>query len=514
MAPSDRVSDVALMAGLGVALRVAFWAFTDRVWEDALITVAHARNAVEGLGLTHHAGEPVTQGFTSAISVLVPLIGEAIAAGGGLVALRLASLIAIVVTIVAADALGRRLGLDRWARLLVLGYLAVDANQIFYGMSGMETQVAVAALVVSAWTVAARNPLAGVALGVALLTRPDFLIWAGIVVILLFLRDRVQLIRVAAGSLVVAPWLIFTTVYYGSPIPQTIVAKAIAFTTLPLDVSLAGWLGWVPHQIGTHFAVIVRTFAPFLEDSLASRTPVPRLALVLISLLVAALAVIGAVDRRRSPAWTPLISFVAAYLVYRILFLQPIYSDWYVPPFTAIAVFLVAAGVQRVTRYRPEGGRVLAATFVVVFAFPLPWMFGAERAIQVDVEDGVRVKVGEALAALVPPGEGVVSESAGYVGYGSRVLLFDYPGLTSPTALRAVRSLPAGERTIQAMVDVLRPPWLALRPVELGDLRSAFPKTAAMYAEVRRIGAGGSEIEFAGFSKATVDTEFIILRRR
>src|SRR6476646_4296278 len=144
------------MSALAVSLRIVFWAATGRVWEDALITIAHARNAIEGLGLTHHPGEPVTHGFSSALSVLIPLAGEAVSSGAGIAFLRFASVIAVVVAIVAADALGRRLGLERWARLLVMGYLAVDANHIFYGMSGMETQVAVAALLVSAWAIPAR----------------------------------------------------------------------------------------------------------------------------------------------------------------------------------------------------------------------------------------------------------------------------------------------------------------------------------------------------------------------
>ena len=43
---------------LAVIVRVVFWAFTHRVWEDALITLTVARNAWEGYGLTHHASEP------------------------------------------------------------------------------------------------------------------------------------------------------------------------------------------------------------------------------------------------------------------------------------------------------------------------------------------------------------------------------------------------------------------------------------------------------------------------
>lgn len=509
-----RYLDVILAASFGVILRIAFWVVTGRVWEDALITIAHARNAVAGLGLTHHPGELPTHGFTSALSVLIPLVGEAISRDGGLVLLRLASLVAVVVTIVAADALGRRLGLERWPRLLVLGYLAVDANQIFYGMSGMETQVAVAALLVSAWVVTARSRMAGIAVGIALLARPDFVIWAGILVALLIRRDRRYLFRVGAGAIaVVAPWILFTTAYYGSPIPQTIIAKSVAFTTFPIDRSVAGWVAWFPQQIDTHISSIARTFTPFLEDTLAVRTPVPSLVLLSISAVVATLAVIGAIDRRHDAAWAPIIAFVAVFLTYRTLFLQPIYSDWYNPPFTAMTILLVAAGIQRSWERRPARSWAMAIPLVIAFAMPLPWVFSLERAIQIEIEDGVRVPTSDALGALVPPGEGVISESAGYIGYDSHVTLYDFPGLTSRTALEGVRSLPPGGRSLVALVDVLRPPWLVLRPGELEALRSLYPAAATMYEEVRRIGSARDEIERSGYAKATVDAEFVILHR-
>jgi len=169
-----------LLAFIGLALlaRLAFWLITDRVWEDALITVTHARNAVAGIVLTHHPGEPVTHGFTSAVSVLIPLLGEAIVHGSGIFVLRVASLLAAVATIVFADRICRRLGFGRWPTLLVLVYLAVDQNQIFYGMAGMETQVAVAVLLWSVDAVMAGTVVrTGVSFGLGVLTRPDFLLW-------------------------------------------------------------------------------------------------------------------------------------------------------------------------------------------------------------------------------------------------------------------------------------------------------------------------------------------------
>ena len=70
----DRIVPIFIM--LAVGLRILFWAYTDRIWEDAIITLAPAKNFWEGYGLTHHIPEPRIYSFTSTISILVFLIGE------------------------------------------------------------------------------------------------------------------------------------------------------------------------------------------------------------------------------------------------------------------------------------------------------------------------------------------------------------------------------------------------------------------------------------------------------
>ena len=45
-----------------------------------------------------------------------------------------------------------------------------------------------------------------------------------------------------------------------------------------------------------------------------------------------------------------IIAFVILYLIYRIAFGPTIYSDWYVPPFTAMAILLAGLGLDRVAR--------------------------------------------------------------------------------------------------------------------------------------------------------------------
>jgi hypothetical protein len=132
-----------------------------------------------------------------------------------------------------------------------------------------------------------------------------------------------------------------------------------------------------------------------------------------------------------------------------------------------------------------------------------------EAHIQRDIEDAVRAKVGVYLRDVVPPGQPVGLEAAGYFGYYSGATIYDYPGLTSRAALSAVRSLPAGERDVAGMLSILRPPWIVVRPDEYADMVSRHPAIAARYALCRRFENGSGEtIGWGGLVKETIDRAF------
>jgi hypothetical protein len=61
-----------------------------------------------------------------------------------MLAVRIASLVAVCVALIYARLICRDLGLGTFPTAFVLAYLSFDQSMIFYGMSGMETQVAVA----------------------------------------------------------------------------------------------------------------------------------------------------------------------------------------------------------------------------------------------------------------------------------------------------------------------------------------------------------------------------------
>ena len=492
--------DVVVVVAIAVVVRLAFWLITDRVWEDALITVTHARNAVSGIGLTHHPGEPVTHGFTSAVSVLVPLVGEVVVRGSGVFVLRVASIVAAAITIVVAARICRRLRLGRWPTILALVYLAVDQNHIFYGMAGMETQLAVMVLLWSVDALMVGGPLRiGLTFGVSILTRPDFLLWVGAGTLDLLGRRLTNAIKVlVVAALVIAPWVLFTTVYYGSPIPNTILAKSATYVAAPpAGLDSPGLVGWVVQSFSDRLLALVRTFTPFYEDSLATGAPLPLGLAFYTSMVVWLLAVVGAIRTWRIPGWRAAVLFAAGFAAYRLVLLPGAYFDWYVPPHSALLMVLAAAGIdglRSLPRFDPRP--VLAVGLTVLFAVHLPFTTGLERRLQDDVENAVRRHVGEELGRLMSPGQTLAAESAGYYEYYSNATMYDYPGLTSPTVRKALAALPPDRRNIEAMIDALQPDWMALRPDEWAGLQSRYPDTAQRYRLVDTVTSPPGSIEF------------------
>src|ERR1700753_3469103 len=135
-----------MIAVSAMLIRIFYWAYTGRTWDDALITVLHSENAASGLGLTHFVpGERPLHGFTSPLSVLIPLAGDLVHVGYGLLFLKLLSALLGGVAVWLGVKMCRELDLPPSLALAAGAYLAFDHHQILWGMAGMETQLVVVA---------------------------------------------------------------------------------------------------------------------------------------------------------------------------------------------------------------------------------------------------------------------------------------------------------------------------------------------------------------------------------
>lgn len=499
-----------------ITARIVFWLYTGRVWEDALITLTPVRNLFSGNGLTYHVGDGHVFSYTSAISVLIPIAGEVVGHGLGLTALRLASVAGAIAALVFAAQICARLELGRWPSGFVLAYLALDQWQIFFGMAGMETQVAVAVLLGGMYfALQERFALSGIFMGLSLLARPDFVIWVACESLYMGLtKVRKAALALALTVAVIGPWLLFTALYYGSIIPQTILAKDASYDGAQISpLHPASVLPWLVQRLQLHHG-IWRLFSPFYENSFVLRAPLPRAVMVPFAAFVMVLAIVGAVVTWRIPPWRPAIAFAGIFVVYRVLLLPPVYFEWYLPPFLAVTAILAGAGLERLGTTQMRSFQPAAAVLLAVaFAAPMLWTFPLDARIQHSIEEKVRVPIGMYLQRRVRPGQHVATESAGFIGYYSGAALYDFPGLTSTVSLRTLRTAAPGQRTLPYLISSLEPEWAVVRPAELTDLATHYPSTRAKYVEDRHFKVSVST-SIAGLDEANIDRDFVILRRK
>ncbi len=468
-----------ILAALAMILRLLFWLYTHRCWEDALITCLHSENFALGLGLTHvRPGEPPLQGFSSPLGLLVPLMADLVRVGSGLGFIKLVSVPAAALTVVYILAIGIHPAVRLAPPLigLVMGFMAFEHHQILFGMSGMETQLAVLVLVMSFYYVIAWKPAAlGVSLGLCMLARPDFAFWAVIVGVYGLFHDRKGLFKtvIPVSLALYLPWIAFTILYYGSPVPHTIIAKGLGYVKwqeAPGALTPAGILGHTWKILSEQLMVMLGpTFCghgcnihPFF--AVGAQSPA--------GLVMAAFSLrgMGAILAGRRRALLPLAAFALVYTFYYV-YLVPIVFTWYKMPYVAAMLLLASLGVQAVTnrfhdpvRWRVRTGFALA--YVALFAGVLPWTFLTERQIQRDIEEPVRKAAGLYLRDRMKPDEAVGGEPLGYMGYYSRGNVYDWPGLNSRRVVEWSRENP-GRRSLQQMLEGLQPEYLFLRDMEM-----------------------------------------------
>ncbi len=480
-APENReVARWALWLSLvAMIIRAVFWAYTQRYWEDAYITCLHSENFVLGLGMTHYRpGEPPLHGFTSPLSVLVPLIGDFIHVGFGVDFIKLFSIpcAALTVLYVCGICIHPKFRVSAPLAVLVMGFVAVEHHQILWGMAGMETQMVVLTLMASLYHAMAWHPKRlGVWLGLCMLARPDYCFWCAIVGVYGLFRDWRRMPQVVGLALAVyLPWIAFTIWEYGSPVPNTIIAKGTGYKK---------WYEWEGH---VDYFVVKRHMWRMMSEQLhvmlgptfgghgaglhrfytsGNESPIGNL---MFWFATFGTVIIGLT--RRYALW-PLVAGTVAYSLYYI-FLVPVAFGWYKVPFLVMLLLLSVWGIHAASRVIPGDNFrrgflwAFTACYLGAFISVLPWTFYAEHQIQKYIENGVRREAGLYLHEHMKPGEAVGCEPLGYISYFSRNEVYDWPGLASRRVTQWSQHH-AGERNLETMLKDLQPEWLFLRDLEM-----------------------------------------------
>jgi hypothetical protein len=472
------------------AIPVLFALYTHLAWEDFLITYRYSENLARGHGLVYTAGERV-YGFTSPLNTLLPaLFAFATAAKDFTLPLWLfrgVSLAGLIFAWVSIESVFSRGTAGSRIRFLV-GCLfpviaALEIKSTAFAMSGQEAGLVLGflapafAIAILGW--APHRILGGVLFAGLLYSRPDaFVYMAAIALAALAFESgpRRPLVVALAQSVLISvllylPWLLFAWLYYGSPIPHTVIAKHNLVAYAPDGYGLTAAL-----VAGFHSApsVISRALAPIYDmlNSGPGSWPVWMHDAELLLELVAFLYWLVP-SRDRLGRMASLASFVLlGYLIYTDLASE--YSPWYYPPlaFLSLVTLASAAATLAERAAQPALRYVFSAAMVSGLLFFLGFIFFSSlapiRFKEEVIDGGQRRQIGLWLKAHVAPNETVYLEPLGYIGYYSGCRIADWPGLVSPAVVEARKKIGPAKNyfTWGEVAEAIKPSWIVARANE------------------------------------------------
>lgn len=213
---------VAALCLLLAALAVAHT--SGAIPDDALITYRYAQNLLDGHGWVYNLHRPTTDAATAPLYTVLLVVGGFVVGS----VTRAASVL-FVLTTAGAGYLGfallRRHGMSVGG---VVAACLLIVNPWLLATRGMESSLFVSLLLLAALLLSMQRLVgAGAVLAVATFVRGDGAVVLAVAFVFLLVRLRRvpwRFVLGAAGAAV--PWVVFATVVIGSPIPDTLGAKA------------------------------------------------------------------------------------------------------------------------------------------------------------------------------------------------------------------------------------------------------------------------------------------------
>jgi len=274
--------------------------------------------------------------------------------------------------------------------------------------------------------------------GLATLTRPDALLWAGPLALVVIWQawhersDRPPLARLPwrEGGVYLAvllPWLLYGTIVFGSPLTRSMTAKVAAYVQ-----------PWYT-ALGTF---VVNYGVPFFEHETLGNA-----GLALGSVLYPILALAGGIGlTRRDWRFAPVVVFPWLYAaVFGAVNIRMF--NWYLVPPMAIYTLCVIAGVwmlasriaghKRASWAAPTALGIIAAVWLVFSLrdWELHPSYGQDRPtphMAWNQAEILQEQVGEMIAARARPDAVIAAGDIGAIGWGSNLCILDTVGLISP----------------------------------------------------------------------------------
>jgi hypothetical protein len=427
----------------------------ERLVDDAYITFRYARNLVEGFGFVYNPGERVL-GTTTPLYTLL-LAGLALATGSrDFPALALAvNALSGAASVVLLYALGRRFAGHRAPAVAAALLWAVAPYSVSFAIGGMETDLTVALLLAASYAHVAGRPRAMAALSaLVLLARPDTaillgLLWLDLALTQLWKRQLVGVLREGLIALaLLLPWLVFGTLYFGSPLTASVAAKSIAYRLSPEE----GLVRLVQHYS-----------TPFFEDAVFG--PPWRLIGFAVYLLLCGVGGLRVIRRDRR-IW-PLLAYPYLYLAV-FAAANPLLFRWYLSPPLPFYFLLITTGIWVLAcdlgcllsnlkpfglslRPKPETMKLETIALVILFLFAAAALATTLNAWDLHPDHGpnrpapemawfklelLYAQAADVVLAHAAPGDTLCAGDIGVLGYRTQMHVLDTVGLVTPESTR------------------------------------------------------------------------------
>lgn len=454
---SRRVPLLVLLLSLLVVSRLYLSFNTQYTSDDAYITYRYAENIASGKGWVFNDGEQV-QGNSSPLLTMV-LAGFSTIAGRDAIP-RASFIISLLADCSSLILLWFLLdSLTIFSRLVPCLLYALYPKVVLIGISGMEASIVVFLMIGSIWYLRQANHL-GVFLFLALLllTRIDGVLWSAMLFGWLILR-KVKPSPLAPLLLLamVGAWMLFAELYFGTWIPNSVIAKRVSWAHLfpPFD-PVRVLIGYLPAQA-----------LEFLSDSAHI--------LVSILLVLPPIVVIVYLWRRRNI----LSLFPLFFLLYNTAFAfgKVVMADWYYLPGYLSYFVTLALSLEIITQTFPSlfTNRSISTTAGVAFVFLLMlgnWLGGERWAENLGgLFERQNSSLGVWLRNNAAQDSRVLVEPIGQIGWESGLYIHDYIGLVSPDVVVARSKTPSSDRWFLDFVKEVQPDYIILHNWEIPENR-------------------------------------------
>ncbi len=454
-------------------------------YDDGFITYRYVENALAGKGLVYNDGQRVFGSTTPLFTMLLILVRAIVPEPTPQLAVHLNAM-AFIACGIGVYEIVRKLTTSRYLGAFGAIVFLMDPAQLVTSTGGMESHLFLALILGSlALLMECSHPVpTAIVIGLAILTRPE-----GVLLVPLLAWEFRRSIRsllggLAALLLTLLPWGIFSSLYYGSPVPLSLVAKAKPVYPVPR------WdaLDQLVHRLGAWTTGETMGVGYFgVSPSLPYRPAV-------VLLVCASIALLLTLVFEKNRAWIPVGFFWLLLGTYAVG--NPLVFDWYLPVFFAMALVILLAGFHAAGKLanrwlktqlsHPKLSQIAAGVsvcFILIWLIATsvtryshsPW--GLRAPIEDAAHDPSRLRIlayrqaAEELNARVAADCVIGASEIGSFGYYAKTRILDFCGLISPE-VHPYLPVPAEERfgpswgaIGTAMVRATIPDYIVTLPV-------------------------------------------------